>query len=48
MGEQAAGKLQENGTGLFTRTRSYSADIASRQFAFLVAAIALGTMLECE
>uniref|UniRef100_A0A383VPF9 Major facilitator superfamily (MFS) profile domain-containing protein n=1 Tax=Tetradesmus obliquus TaxID=3088 RepID=A0A383VPF9_TETOB len=43
--DPAASKVSEQGV-VFVRTRSYGAELSNRQFGLLVAAIALGTLLE--
>lgn len=47
MNDPAASKVSEQGV-VFVRTRSYGAELSNRQFGLLIAAIALGTLLECE
>jgi hypothetical protein len=44
MGEQAAGKQLEHGRS----AHGFGAELTTRQFAVLIVAIALGTLLECE
>jgi hypothetical protein len=44
MVEQAAGKQVEHGRS----PHGYGAELTTRQFAVLIVAIALGTLLECE
>jgi hypothetical protein len=44
MGEQAATKQVEHGSS----SHGYGAELTTRQFAVLIIAIALGTLLECE
>jgi hypothetical protein len=48
MGEQAAAKVVDDGTTVFMRTQRYGAELSRKQFSLLIAAIALGTLLECE
>jgi hypothetical protein len=48
MGEQAAANVVDHGTPVFMRTQRYGAELSTTQFSLLIAAIALGTLMECE
>jgi hypothetical protein len=48
MGEQAATKVVDHGSTVFMSTQRYGAELSTKQFSLLIAAITLGTLLECE